>query len=233
MSATRTTAAGALGLLGVVLLDGLGDPLVQAPAAGQDAADQRVVDAQLAALGVDAVVRGAAAAVEALGVARVQAGEDRAPDVVEDRGQGELVAVAVPDHLGHAVGGVLDGEGVEPEGIGREGEVAVPVEEVVGGGRAHDGLDGAGSEALDGVGDAADAPAGGQLAGGADDGAGQADVGLDDARDLVGRGAAGDELQRLVARLLERGLALSLVERGCEDASTALAARGRLGRASA
>ncbi len=106
-----------------MLLDGLGDPLVKPPAAGQDAADERVVDAELAALGVDAVVRGAAAAVEALGVAGMQAGEDGAADVVEDRGEGELVAVAVADDLGDAVGRVLDREGVEAEAVGREREV--------------------------------------------------------------------------------------------------------------
>ena len=107
--------------VGVVALDGLGDPRVHAPAAGQDPADEGVVDAELAALGVDAVVGGAAAAVEALGVAGMQAGEHRAADVVEDRGQRELVAVAVAGHLGDAVRGALDGQGVEAEAVGRAG----------------------------------------------------------------------------------------------------------------
>ena len=44
-------------VVGVVALDDRGDGLGQAPAAGEDAADQRVVDAELAALAVDALLR--------------------------------------------------------------------------------------------------------------------------------------------------------------------------------
>jgi hypothetical protein len=51
----------ALRVVGVVALDDRRDALGQAPAAGQDAADQRVVDAQLAALAVDALLGRAAA----------------------------------------------------------------------------------------------------------------------------------------------------------------------------
>ena len=52
------------GVLGVVALDDGGDGLRQAPAAGEDAADQRVVDAELAALAVDALLRRARLAVD-------------------------------------------------------------------------------------------------------------------------------------------------------------------------
>jgi hypothetical protein len=44
------------GVVCVMALDDRGDRLGQAPAAGQDAPDQRVVDAQLAALAVDALL---------------------------------------------------------------------------------------------------------------------------------------------------------------------------------
>ena len=52
------------GVLGVVALDDRGDGLRQAPAAGEDAADQRVVDAELAALAVDALLGRARLAVD-------------------------------------------------------------------------------------------------------------------------------------------------------------------------
>ena len=96
---------------------------VHAPAPGQDPAHEGVVDAQLAPLGVDAVVRGAAVAVEALGVAGVQAGEHRAADVVQDRGEGKLVAVVEADHLGDAVRRPLHGQRVDAEAVGPQGEL--------------------------------------------------------------------------------------------------------------
>ena len=46
-------------VVGVVALDGRGDAARQAPSAGEDAADERVVDAELAALAVDALLGGA------------------------------------------------------------------------------------------------------------------------------------------------------------------------------
>ena len=54
----------AVGVVGVVALDDRGDGLRQAPAAGEDAADQRVVDAELAALAVDALLGRAGVAVD-------------------------------------------------------------------------------------------------------------------------------------------------------------------------
>jgi hypothetical protein len=46
----------ALGLVGVVALDGFRNPRVHAPASAQNPADEGVVDAQLSPLGVDAVL---------------------------------------------------------------------------------------------------------------------------------------------------------------------------------
>ena len=92
----------------MVSLDGLGDAGVDAPAAGEDTADEGVVDAELAALGGDPLVRGGPAAVEALRVAGMQAGEDRPADVVQDGGERELVAVADPAEVRNLVGGALN-----------------------------------------------------------------------------------------------------------------------------
>src|SRR5512132_1363722 len=58
-----------LRLAGVVALDRLRDAGVDAPAPGEDAADESVVDAELAALLGDPVIGGCAPPVEALGVA--------------------------------------------------------------------------------------------------------------------------------------------------------------------
>ena len=126
----------ALGLLGVVALDGLGDPGVDAPAPGQHPADEGVVDAQLAALGGDAVVGGAAVAVEALGVARVQAGQHRAADVVKDRGERELVAIAVADASATRSEARWTARAWRRKRSGRERQLAGAVEEVVGWGRS-------------------------------------------------------------------------------------------------
>jgi hypothetical protein len=204
----------ALGLVGVVALDGLGDARVHAPATGEDTADEGVIDAELPALLGDPLVGGCAAAVEPLGVPGVQASEDRTADVVQDGGEGDLVAISDAAHLGDSVGGRLHVQSVQAEAVGSQGEPAVPVEDVVGGRRAQDRLHGTGPEALDAVGDAADASAALQLAGGTNDRAGQADIGFDHARDLVRRRSAVDLLESLVAPLLKRRLTLSLVERG-------------------
>ena len=195
----------ALGLAGVVALDRLGDAGVDAPAPGEDAADERVVDAELAALLGDPLVGGGAAAVEALGIAGMEARQHRPADVVEDRGEGELVAVADAAQLGDPVGGPLHVEGVEAETVGGEGEAAVPIEDVVGGSRAQDRLDRTGAEPLDPVRDAADAPPALELAGRPDDRAGEADVGLDHGGDLVRRRPAVHLLERLIAALRRAG----------------------------
>ena len=130
---------------------------VDAPAPGEDAADESVVDAELAALLGDPVIGGCAAPVEALGVAGMQAGQDGAADVVENRRQGELVALADAAHLGDPVGGALHDQRVEAEAVGRESEPPVAVEDVVGGRGAKNGLHRARAEPLDAVADAADA----------------------------------------------------------------------------
>ena len=65
----------------------------QAPAAGEHAADQRVVDAELAALAVHALLGGAGLAVDLVRVGRVGVHEHELADVVQQRRDQQLVAL--------------------------------------------------------------------------------------------------------------------------------------------
>jgi hypothetical protein len=202
---------------------------MDAPSPGEHTADEGVVDPQLTSLLSHPLVRRGTAAIEALGVAGMQAGQHGPADVVQDGRECDLVAVPDATELGHPVGGTLHIQCVEAESVRGEGQAAVPVEDVVGRCRAKNRLHGARAESLDSVGDAADAPPALQLSGCADDRAGQPDVRLDDAGDLVWRRPAVDLLESLVAALLESGLALGLVESGSEDAPAALPSGAILG----
>ena len=91
----------------------------QAPAAGEHAADEGVVDAELAALAVDALLGRARVAVDLVRVARVGVDEDELADVVEQRGDQQRVAVLVADLAGDPVGGALGRDGVQAEALGR------------------------------------------------------------------------------------------------------------------
>ena len=59
----------------------------------------------------------------------MQAGQDGAADVVENRRERELVSLADAAHLGDAVGGPLHDQGMESEAVGRQSEPPVPVED--------------------------------------------------------------------------------------------------------
>ena len=76
---------------------GVGDRRRQAPAADQHAADERVVDAELAALLVDALLGRARAAVHLRGVAGVGVQQHELADVVQQARDGQAVAVLVAD----------------------------------------------------------------------------------------------------------------------------------------
>lgn len=223
----------ALRLLGVMPLDRLGDPRVHPPAASEHTSDKGVVDAESAAFLVDSIIRGGATTIEPLGIARVEAGQHRAADVVQDRGEGELVAVADARGLGDPVGAPLHRECVQAEAVGLQGESPVAIEDVVGGGGAKHSLDRAGPEALDRVRDAADPRAALELPGGADDRAGEPDICLDHRGDVVRRGAPRDQLESLVTGLEQGRLALGLVKGGGENAPAALPSRSRSFRAAA
>ena len=104
----------------------------QAPAADQHAADERVVDAELAALLVDALLGRARAAVHLCGVAGVGVHQHELADVVQQARDGQAVAVLVADLGGDAVGRVLGRERVQAEALGRGVPDARALEEVEG-----------------------------------------------------------------------------------------------------
>ena len=213
------------GLLGVVTLDDRRDRLGQAPAAGEDAADQRVVDAELAALAVDALLGRAGVAVDLGGIARVGVHEDELADVVQQRGDHQAVAVLVAGLGGQAVGGTLRGDAVQAEALGRGVPDGRALEEVEGAGADGERLDGLGREHLDGLDDRLDLAAGLalDLVGEAQDGDDERDVALDRGDDLTGRDAlGGDEAQEAVARLGERRERLERLEGGGQAPSMAL-----------
>ena len=226
MSARRTKAASPLGVVGVVALDGRRDGLGQAPAAGEDAADQRVVDAELAALAVDALLGRAGVAVDLARVAGVGVHEHELADVVQQRGDHQAVAVLVAGLGGEAVGGALRGDAVQAEALGR----GVPdrasarrsrrsrrARRAPGRPRARGPRrpgrrtrPGRGLGALD-------------LVGQAQDGDDQRDVGLDGGDDVAGATALlGDQREQAVARLGERREGLERLEGGGQAAAVAL-----------
>ena len=90
-------------------------------------------------------------------VARVQAGDDEAADVVQQRRHGELVAFDPADDAADLVGGPLGGEGVDAEALGLQLPAAVGLEEVEAGRGAGDRQHAGGLQHLDRLGDAADA----------------------------------------------------------------------------
>ena len=137
------------GVVGVMALDRGGDRLGQVPAPGQHAADQRVVDAELAALVVQPLLGRARRAVDLLRVARVGVHEDELADVVEQRGDQQAVAVRVAGLGGEAVGRALDRHGVEAEALGRRVPRLAPLEELEGLGRRGELLHGLRREDLD------------------------------------------------------------------------------------
>ena len=106
-------------VVGVVALDRAGQAARQAPAAQQHAADQRVVDAQRAALGPHALVGRGASPQHLRGIGRVGVREHELADVVQQRADQQAVDVAVADLAGDAVGRALHGDGVRAERLGR------------------------------------------------------------------------------------------------------------------
>ncbi len=93
----------------VVALDRGRDVARQAPAADKHAADERVVDAQLAALLMDALLRGSGAAVHLRGIAGIGVQQHELADVVQQARDGQAVAVLVADLGREPVGRVLGG----------------------------------------------------------------------------------------------------------------------------
>src|SRR5215212_141726 len=140
-------------------LDRRGDGLGKAPAAGEDTADESVVDAELAALAVRPLVAGAGVAVHLAAVAGIGVDEDELADVVKQRREHEPVAVLVAELGGETLCGALSGAGMEAEAFGGCVPQAVAPEEVEGARAGDDGLDGLGREHLDRLADAVDVAA--------------------------------------------------------------------------
>ena len=182
----------AVGVLGVMALDRDRDPLRQVPAPGEHAADERVVDAELLAFVAQALLGSARDGVEVDLVAGMQAGDHEAADVVQQRGDGELVAFDPADGAADLVGGALGGEGVDAEALRLQLPAAVGLEEVEAGRGAGDRQHAGGLEHLDRLGDAADA-AGDEAAavGEAQDGDREGDIGLDRFDELADPGGLG------------------------------------------
>ena len=181
MSASRDHRRQAFGVVGVMALDRDRDPLRHVPAPGQHAADQGVVDAELVAFFADPLLGR---------VGRRRRSRPRSPgwrfddhepaDVVEKRGDGELVAIGPADRAADLLGGVLGREGVDAEVLRPQLAAAVGLEEVEDGRGAGDRQDAGGLEDVDRLGNAcATPPAAAAAVGGAQDGDRQGDVGLD------------------------------------------------------
>ena len=200
--------------------------LRQAPAAGEDAADQRVVDAELAALAVDALLGRAGVAVDLAGIAGVGVHEDELADVVQQRGDHQAVAVLVAGLGGEAVGGALRGDAVQAEALGR----GVPARTSA---RRSRRCAARAASAWTASGESSSTASTTDstrprvraldLVGEAQDGDDERDVGLDGGDDVAGRDALGrDQAQQAVARLGERRERLERLEGGRQAAAVAL-----------
>ena len=221
-------------VLGVMALDRGCDRARQAPPAGEDAADERVVDAEVAALAVHPLLGRLGVAVDLGRVAGVGVHEHELADVVQQRGDHEAVAVLVAGLGGEAVGGALRGDAVQAEALGSAVPHRGALEEVERPGLAGERLDGFRGEDLDGLDDRLDAAAAAlvELVGHAQDGDDEGDVRLDGGDD-VGRGDAvgADQPQEAVARLGKGGERLERLERSSQAAAVALIVMALDGRA--
>src|SRR5882724_3334370 len=64
-------------------------------------------------------------------VSRVQVGDDEPPDVVQERGDRQLVTVLPADGTADLVGRLLGGEGVDAEALGAHLTAAIGLKEVI------------------------------------------------------------------------------------------------------
>jgi hypothetical protein len=206
-----------LGVVGVVALDRARDRLGEVPAPGQHAADQRVVDSELAALVVQALLGRARGPVDLLGVARVGVHEHELADVVQQRGDQQPVAMLVAGRGGQAIGGPLDGDGVEAEALGRGVPLLAALEELERLGVGGELVDRLGREHLDRADHRVHLAAARRVepVGDPHDRDHERDVGLDRPHHVADRRALlGDQSEQAVARLGERREDLQRLERG-------------------
>ncbi len=124
---------------------------------------------------------------------RMEAHHHQPADVVQERGDGELIAFGPADCPPDPIGGMLRREGVHAEALGAQVAAAVLLEEVEDRRGAGDGEHSRGLEHVDGLWDRGRAAVPGVPVGGAQHGHGQGDVRLDrldhlgDTRGLRGR----------------------------------------------
>src|SRR5207248_8178982 len=112
-----------------------------------------MVHTELAALTVEPLLGRAGAAVDLAGVAGVGVDQDELADVVKERGDRELVALAELGLAREPLRGTLGGHGVEPEALRRRVPPRDALEEVEDGGAGGERLHATRGEELDGLGD--------------------------------------------------------------------------------
>src|SRR5690349_11027208 len=100
----------------MVALDRGGDVRGERPAANQDGPDQRMVDAELATLTADPLVRGRVPFAH-VRVGAVKLRQHQPADVVKKRRDGQLVAIGEPGELSDAIGRVAGGNGMAAEAL--------------------------------------------------------------------------------------------------------------------
>ena len=173
-----------------------------------------MVDAELAPLGVDPFLGRAGAAVDLRGVAGVGVQQHELADVVQQARDGQPVAVLVADLGGEPVGGVLGGERVQAEALGRGVPDAGALEEVEGAHAVGDRVHGLRAQQLDGADGGVDlAVRALRAVGEPQHGDDQRDVGLDGGDDVGGRDVVlGDDREQPVAGLGQRGERLERLE---------------------
>jgi hypothetical protein len=209
----------------VVALDRGGQPVRQAPSPRQDAADQRMVDAQLEPLAVDALLRRPGLPVDLGRIAGVGVREDELADVVQERRAEQLVAVLIVDLARQAVSGRLGGDRVQAEALRHQVPAGGALEEVEGGRAGGERLDALGREHVDGRRDGGDLAALSlrRAVGNAQHRDHERDVGLDRLDDLADGGLLlPDHAQHAIARLRERGEGLERLEGRGQPASVPL-----------
>ena len=179
----------ALAVLGVVALDDARHRTGESPAASQDPADERVVDAELASLALDPFLRSSRPAVDLARIAWIRLDENELANVMHERGDHQPIRVVVADLLGQTVGSPLRGHRVQPEALGNALPHGRVLEEVKRPGAAGDRVDGLGREHLDPLYDAVHAPVQRPLHSVREPHHGdrQRDVGLHRGHDLAGR----------------------------------------------
>ena len=183
-----------------------------------------MVDAELAALLVDALLGRLRALVDLRGIARIGVHQHELADVVQQARHGQAVAVLVADLRRQLVGGVLRRQRVQAEALGRRVPDGRALEEVEGAHAPGERLHGLRGEQLDGRDHRVDAPARAlRLVGDAQHRGHECDVGLDRRDDVGCRDVVlGHHAQQSLARLRQRREGLERFEGLCQTSAVAL-----------